>query len=57
MTHENAYFSNGNYEKRNSKLANVVFDRRYSYLRLSPAYNKIAGTNVKVGKTRLLALV
>ena len=35
----------------------VVFERTYSYLRLLPACNKIARTNVKVGKTRLLSLV
>ena len=29
----------------------------YSYLRLLPAYSKIARTNVKVVKARLLALV
>ena len=36
----------------------VVFERSYSlYLRLLPAYSKIARTNVKVVKARLLALV
>ena len=64
LAHENVYFSNGNYDRRSSKLANnenakcrVVFERSYSYLRLSPAWSKIARTSVKVGKTRLLPLV
>ena len=35
----------------------VVFERSYSYLRLLPAYSKIARTNMKVVKVRLLALV
>ena len=56
------YFANGNYE-RSSKLSDenancwVVFERSYSYLRLLPAYSKIALTNVKFVKARLLALV
>ena len=60
---KNVYFANGNYERRNSKLADgnancwVVFERSYSYLRLLPAYSKIARTNVKVVTARLLALV
>ena len=61
MTHGNVPFSsNGNYERRSSKLADkmpnarVVFERTHSYLRLLPACSKIARTNVKVGKTRLL---
>ena len=37
--------------------ARVVFERTHSYLRLLPACSKIAGANVKVGKTRLLSLV
>ena len=63
MTHENVHFADENFERRSSKLADenascrVVFERRYSYLRLLPAYSKIAKTNVKVVKTRLLALV
>ena len=64
VAHENVYFSNGNYDRRSSKLANnenakcrVVFERSYSYLRLSPAWSKIAQTSVKVGNTRLLLLV
>ena len=35
----------------------VVFERSCSYLRLLSAYSKIAPTNVKVVKARLLALV
>ena len=36
----------------------VVFERTHSlYLRLLPACSKIARTNVKFGKTRLLSLV
>ena len=35
----------------------VVFERSYSYLRLLLAYSKVARTNVKVVKARLLALV
>ena len=60
-SHENVYFANGNYERRSSKLADenanclVVFERSYSYLRLLPAYSKIARTNVKVVKARLIA--
>ena len=63
VTHENVYFANGNYERRSLKLVDenancwVVFERSYSYLRLLPAYSKIARTNVKVVKARLLALV
>ena len=63
MAHENLYFFNGNYERRSAKLADenakcwVVFERRYSYLRFSPACSKIARNDVKVGKTRLLSLV
>ena len=34
--------------------ARVVFERTHSYLRLLPACSKIARTNIKVGKTRLL---
>ena len=37
--------------------ARVVFERTHSYLRLLPACSKIARTNVKFGKTRLLSLV
>ena len=61
MTHENVYFANKNCES--SKLADenancwVAFERSYSYLRLLPAYSKIARTNVKVAKARLFALV
>ena len=46
------YFSNRNYERRSSKLADenakcsVVFERRYSYLPLSPAFSNIARTSV-----------
>ena len=67
VTHENvAISSNGNYERRSSKLADktvkmpnvrVIFERTHSYLRLLPACSKIARTNVKVGKTKLLSLV
>ena len=35
----------------------VVFERSFSYLRLLPACSKIAQTNIKVERTRLLALV
>ena len=37
--------------------ARVVFERTHSYLRLLLACSKIARTNVKVGKTRLLSLI
>ena len=37
--------------------ARVVIERTHSYLRLLPACSKIAQTNIKVGKTRLLSLV
>ena len=66
VTHENVPFSsNGNYETKSSKLslqmkmlnARVVFERTHSCLRLLPACSKIARTNVKVRKTRLLSLV
>ena len=59
--HENVHFSDGNYETRSSKLAdeNAKFGlrRSSSYLRLAAACSKIAGTGVKVRKTRLLPLV
>ena len=35
----------------------VVFERTHCYLRFLPAYSLIAGTNVKVEKTRLPSLV
>ena len=39
--------------------ARVIFERTHSYLliRRLPACSKIARTNVKVGKTRLLSVV
>ena len=63
VTHENLYFSNRNYERRSSKLADentkcwAVFERSYNYLRLSPACRKTTRTSVKVVKTRLFPLV
>ena len=57
------YFANGNYKRSSSKLADenancwVVIERSHSYLWLLPAYSKIARTNMKVAKARLLALV
>ena len=40
-----------------TSLARVVFERTHSYLRVLPACSRIARTNVKVRKTRLLSLV
>ena len=64
VTRENVPFSfNGNYEEGAQSLrmkmpnAGVVFERTHSYLRLLTACSKIARTNVKVGKTRLLSLI
>ena len=55
--------AHGNYKTRSSKLAKMrnvelcLKEATNSYLCLSPACSKIARTSVKVGKTRLLALV
>ena len=42
---------------QNAECYQVVFERSYSYLRLSPACSKIAQTSVKVGDTKLLPLL
>ena len=63
MAHENIQLFSGNYETRRSKIANenakcrVEFERSYNCLRLVAACSKIARTNVKVRKTKLLPLV